>query len=76
MTAVQVYRDEPRCLAIRRAATSSRTIIQRLEVKTVAAGTMRDAPAGFLALIWSFSIGIESMYLPVQNARKKTIQSI
>jgi len=70
MTAVQVYRDEPRCLAIRRAATSSRTIIQRLEMKTVAAGTMREAPAGFLALIWPFSIAVESMRLPPLSARK------
>ncbi|MBA7663006.1 hypothetical protein ES703_71039 [subsurface metagenome] len=38
ITAVQVYSDEPKCLATRRAATSSSTIMQKLEINTVALG--------------------------------------
>jgi hypothetical protein len=38
ITAVQVYSDEPRCRAISRAATNSRTIMQKLEINTVAPG--------------------------------------
>jgi hypothetical protein len=43
-------------------------------MKTVAAGTTREAPAGFLALIWSFSIAVESMYPLVPNARTKLLR--
>jgi hypothetical protein len=38
ITDVHVYKDDPRCLAIRRPATSSNTIIHPLEKNTVALG--------------------------------------
>jgi hypothetical protein len=38
MTDVHVYRDDPRCREITRPATSSITMMQKLETKTVAWG--------------------------------------
>jgi hypothetical protein len=42
ITAVHVYRDEPRLRAISLLATSSITIMQKLEINTVALGIKID----------------------------------
>ena len=72
MTAVQVYRDAPRCLAMSRAATSSRTMIQKLEIKTVALGMIKESAAGFLALLWPSFIITECRGFVVFRASKKS----
>lgn len=72
MTAVQVYRDAPRCLAMSRAATSSRTMMQKLEIKTVALGINSKVAGGFLGLVWAFSIIMGCKKLFVVSASKKT----
>jgi hypothetical protein len=49
ITAVHVYRDEPRWRAITLPATSSSTIIQKLEINTVVPGMKTDMK--FLGLL-------------------------
>ena len=49
ITDVHVYRDDPRCRAINRPATSSMTMMQKLDTKTVAFGTANATSEACLA---------------------------
>ena len=55
-----------------RAATSSRTMIQKLEIKTVALGINKEVAGGLLGLVLAFSIIVECKKLFVVSASKKT----
>jgi hypothetical protein len=71
MTAVHVYRDEPRCFAISLAATISRTMIQKLDTNTVALGTSRARASGFL--LFMLAVFIESIiYTDSRQGQRKT----
>ena len=54
------------------AATSSRTIMQKLEAKTVTLGTNKDAVIGFSVLLFPFSIMAECSDGMIGDARRKS----
>ncbi len=54
ITAVQVYKEEPRYRATSRAATSSITMMQKRERNTVAQGTKRGNGLPLFAFIMGF----------------------
>jgi hypothetical protein len=52
ITDVQVYNDEPRCRAISLLATSSSTIMQKLEMNTVVPGMKIDTKLLDLLIVY------------------------